>query len=177
MNALQSRPPVIETARLRLVALLPTEIEALMEGDTERAGRLAGAQFPASWPDGAEAREGLPWHLRHLRADGAHAAWRIRVMVERETGIVIGSINLKGPPDAHGDVEVGWGVNEGWRRRGYAWEATTAVMHWAMSQPGVRRFCATIPADNLPSKSLARKLGMSRTAESRQGLPLWVTTS
>jgi hypothetical protein len=94
-------------------------------------------------------------------------------MVERESEIVVGSVNLKGPPDPHGDVEVGWGVNEDRQRRGYALEATAAVLKWAATQPGVRRFSATIPEENVPSQELAKKLGMVRTAEIRRSLPVW----
>jgi len=168
------RPPVIETARLSLVVLLPSEIEALIQGDTKRATQLAGATFPSAWPEDAEAQEGLTWHLRHLRADAAQQAWRIRVMVERESGVVVGSINLKGPPNAHGDVEIGWGVNEDRRRRGYAFEAASAVLKWAACEPGVRVFSATIPEDNVSSQELAKKLGMARTSETRRGLPVWI---
>ena len=145
----------------------------MIRGDTENAGRLAGATFPPGWPERVEAREGLSWHLRHLVGDAAQHAWRIRVIVERDSGIVVGSINLKGPPDAHGDVEVGWGVNDDRQRRGYALEATTAVLTWAAAQPGVRRFSATIPVANVPSQELAKKLGMTRTAEIRRNLPVW----
>ena len=173
----QRRPAGIETARLNLVVLMATEIEALIEGDTERAGRLAGARFPRDWPEEEQARDGLPWHLGHLKADARHQSWRIRIMVERESLLVVGSINLKGPPDAHGDVEIGWGVNADRRHRGYAFEATTAVLQWAESQPDVRRFSATIPEDNLASQGLARKLGMVRTSETRRDLPLWVRTA
>jgi RimJ/RimL family protein N-acetyltransferase len=144
MNPFQGRPAVIETTRLSLMVLLPSEIEALIDGDTERAGQLVGARFPAVWPKHMEAKEGLPWHLQYLRADAAQQEWRIRVMVERESGVVVGSINLKGPPDAHGDVEIGWGVNEDRRRRGYAFEATTAVLEWAASPPCVGSRCSRI---------------------------------
>jgi ribosomal-protein-alanine N-acetyltransferase len=168
------RPPDIKTARLNLVVLLPEEIEALIEGDTARAGRLAGMTFPLGWPDDAAARQGLEWHLRHLRADRAQRAWRIRVMVEHETSLVVGSVNLKGPPDAEGDVEIGWGVNEDRRRRGYAFEAAAATMTWAAGQAGVRLVSATIPETNLPSQALAQKLGMIRRGDLRRTLPLWV---
>jgi hypothetical protein len=96
------RLSTIETERLRLVVLLPEEVEALIAGDTERAGHLAGVVFPPGWPDEAEAMEGLPWHLRHLLADAAQIPWRIRVIVERSTSTVVGSINLKGPPSDTG---------------------------------------------------------------------------
>src|SRR5688572_5527551 len=121
------RPAAIETKRFRLVALFATEVEALVAGDAERASQLVGVTFPAGWPEEREAREGLPWHLRHLQADMAHVPWRIRVIVERVSGTAVGSINLKGPPNAVGDVEIGWGIVERCRLRGYATEVVSAV--------------------------------------------------
>ena len=171
---LGERPSIIETARLSLVVLLPNEIDALIAGDTRRAGELVGATFPDGWPHDEAPRSGLPWHLKHLRADVRQRAWRIRVIVERRTGVVVGSVNMKGPPDEGGDVEIGWGVSEEHRRRGYALEATAAVIGWAARQPGVESFSATIPETNLVSQRLAGKLGMTLTRHSRRDLPLWI---
>jgi RimJ/RimL family protein N-acetyltransferase len=171
------RPPVIETPRVRLVVLLPDEIRALIAGDTVGAGRAAAVRFPRGWPDDPEASDGLPWHLRHLEASESELPWRIRVVVEsapKEVARVIGSINLKGPPDREGDVEIGWGIDRDRRRRGLAFEAASAVMTWAAEQPGVRSLSATIPADNFASQRLAAKLGFAITTEARRGLPLWV---
>ena len=167
------RALAIETERLRLVVLLLEEVEALIAGDAERAGQLAGVEFPAGWPEEREAREGLPWHLRHLHADAEQVPWRIRVIVERCSGTVVGSINLKGPPSADGDVEIGWGIEERYRRRGYALEAAAAVVAWVSAQPGVKSLSATVPDDNAASLRLAAKLGMTRTSETRRGLPVW----
>lgn len=171
---ISSRPAAIESARLRLIVLLPQEMEALIGGDTARASQLTGATFPAGWPEAIDVREGLPWHMMHLMADPAQQAWRVRVIVERDTNLVVGGISLKGPPDTLGDVEIGWGVNADRRRRGYAFEAAVAVMRWAAGQPGVRQFSATIPKDNVASQALARKLGMRSGGEFRGNLQLWV---
>src|SRR5262249_38458216 len=149
------KPATIETERLRLVVLAAEEIRALIAGDTERASRLAGAAFPPGWPHEREPKEGLAWHLRHIEADAAHGAWRIRVIVERASEAVVGSINLKGPPDEAGDVEIGWGIVESRRRRGYALEASSAVLGWVLSQPGVRSVTATVPEDNAASERVA----------------------
>src|SRR5262249_43365224 len=112
-------------------------------------------------------------HLEQLEANGRHRAWRIRVVVERVTGTVVGSVNLKGPPDEEGDIEIGWGITQGWRRRGYAFEAASAVMHWAMSQPGVTSVTAIIADDNFISQHLAAKLGLARTGRIRREKPVW----
>ena len=108
-----------------------------------------------------------------LQADRNQLSWRIRAIVKRSSNTVVGSINLKGPPQADGDVEIGWGLNEDARGKGYATEASAAVIEWAQQQPGVSSISATIPDDNYPSQWLAKRLGLTRTSETRRGLPLW----
>lgn len=162
------RPPNIETERLVLVVLLPEDLEALIAGDLERAARLAGYTF---MPD-PELGD-LPWHLSALRRDSNQLSWRIRVIVERSSNTVVGSINLKGPPTADGDVEIGWGLIDRARKQGYATEAATAVINWALQQPRVNSVSATVPDDNHPSRRVAVRLGLMRTSETRRNLPLW----
>ena len=162
------RPPNIQTERLLLVALMPEDIEALIARDFGRFAALSGFRFPPDNPDIGD----LAWHLRAIRADERHLPWRMRVIVERSSKTVVGSINLKGPPSA-GDVEIGWGLIEEVRGRGYATEASAAVIQWARQQAGVSSISATIPDDNYSSQRLAKRLGLTRTSETRRDLPLW----
>ncbi len=168
-----ARPARIGTARLVLVALLPSEIRALIDGDWARASSEAGVVFPQGWPESDEVRKGLSWHLGFLESDERQRAWRIRVVVERETNAVVGSVNLKGIPDADGDAEIGWGITESRRRRGYALEAVSGVIAWALAQPSAKLITAAIAEDNLVSQHLARKLGFVPTARIRRDRPVW----
>jgi [ribosomal protein S5]-alanine N-acetyltransferase len=128
------RPMDIQTERLILRVILPDEIESLSAGDVHRVELANGFRYP---PDDPNRGLDLGWHLRALRADPKQLPWRIRLILERSSNTVIGSINLKGAPDAEGDVEIRWGLNEGSRGHGYATEAAAAVMQWAFQQPGV----------------------------------------
>jgi ribosomal-protein-alanine N-acetyltransferase len=166
---LMQRPPNITTERLLLLALLPEDIEALIARDFGRFAGLTGFRFPPDNPDIGD----LNWHLKAIQADDRHLPWRMRVIVERSSNAVVGSINLKGPPNAAGDVEIGWGLIESVRGKGYATEASAAVIKWAQQQPSVCSISATIPDDNYPSQHLAKKLGMTRTSELRRDVPLW----
>jgi len=163
------RPPYIQTERLVLVALLPEDLEALIAGNLELFSVLTGFRFPPDNPNIGDLR----WHLRAIQNDNQHLPWRVRVIVERLSNTVVGSINLKGPPSASGDVEIGWGVIEKFRRTGYATEASAALITWAVQQPGVSSISATIPDDNYPSQRLAKRLGLIRTTDTRRNLPLW----
>jgi RimJ/RimL family protein N-acetyltransferase len=102
-------------------------------------------------------------------------ARRVRVIVERSSKTVIGSINLKGPPAPGGDGEIGWGLVEQHRRRGYAFEAAAAVIAWAMGQDGVVSISATVPEHSERSQRLAARPGLVRTGETRRDLPIWRT--
>ena len=167
---MNQRPVNIETERLLLVCLLPEDIEALIAGDAKRVAHQTGFTFP---PDDPNLGVDLPWHLRALLADRNQLAWRIRVIVERSSNTVVGSINLKGPPNADGNVEIGWGLNENARRKGYATEASAAVINWAINQRGVTSVSATIPDENCASQRLAARLGLIRTNETRRSFPVW----
>jgi [ribosomal protein S5]-alanine N-acetyltransferase len=167
---MNDRPANIETERLLLVTLLPEEIESLIAGYAERVALVTGFTFP---PDDPNRGVDLSWHLRALQADRNQLPWRIRVIVERSSKTVVGSINLKGPPNTAGDVEIGWGLNEDARGKGYATEASTAVINWVSKQPGVTTVSATIPDDNYASQRLAARLGFARTSNIRRDLPIW----
>lgn len=57
--------------------------------------------------------------------------WEI---IRRDTGECVGGIGFKGVPDERGQVEVGYGVDEPHRRRGFATEAAAALCRWALEQ-------------------------------------------
>jgi RimJ/RimL family protein N-acetyltransferase len=164
------RPEDIQTERLILSVLMPDEIDALLAGDIPYVEQAMGLRYPLDDPNrGVD----LNWHLRSMRADSNQIPWRIRVIVERSSNTVIGSINGKGPPDDRGDFEIGWGLNQDAQGKGYASEAAAAVVQWAFQQPGVCSVSATIPDDNIASQQVAQRLGFTRTVEIRRGLPIW----
>jgi RimJ/RimL family protein N-acetyltransferase len=66
-----------------------------------------------------------------------------------------------------------WGLNEDARGKGYATEASAAVIKWVHEQPGVVTVTATIPTHNYASQRLAARLGFSRTRDIRGDLPVW----
>jgi RimJ/RimL family protein N-acetyltransferase len=164
---------ILRTARLDLVPATLESLELVIAGEYRRAGHQLGVTIPEGWPHEREPIEGLPWHLRALHEDPASIEWRIRLVVLRLQMLVIGSINLKGPPDSDGMVEIGWGVTAEHRNRGIAMEATQAVIEWVLEHDGVRRVIATIPRDNHASQRVAGRLGMALTQEVRRGLPVW----
>ena len=58
-----------------------------------------------------------------------------------------------------GELEIGWRIRSDCWRRGYAEEAARAVIKWAIEQTAAHRLVARIAPANLPSRSLAGKIG------------------
>lgn len=72
--------------------------------------------------------------------------------------ISIGNLSFKGLND-DGIVEIGYGINEEYAGNGYATEAVSAMVSWALSQPGVFRIEAETEPDNLASQRVLAKSG------------------
>lgn len=79
-------------------------------------------------------------------------------VIERATGAWVGRI---GPwqPEGWPGTEVGWGVARAYAGTGYATEAATAAMDYAVDVLGWTRIIHTIDPANTPSIRLAERLG------------------
>jgi [ribosomal protein S5]-alanine N-acetyltransferase len=164
---------ILQTPRLDLLPATNEFMKMVIAEEYTHAGELLGVIVPEGWPFEEAPRAGLSIHLAAIEEEQSEFLWRIRLIVLRSIRTVIGSINLKGPPEIKGGiVEIGWGVSFEYRRQGIATEAAQAVIDWVLSQPGVRRVIATIPDNNLASKDLAKRLGMQCTREVHRDLPV-----
>ena len=83
-----------------------------------------------------------------------------RLVVERETGLVVGGIGLFGPPE-DGRVEFGYGIVESRRGKGYATEAARAMVALALGLPDVAEVVAGVDPTNTASVRVLEKAGLS----------------
>lgn len=163
---------VLRTPRLTLI---PATRETLRAGIAGPAalGRVLGASVPSDWPPEHLDANALTWVLDRLTGAAEADSWWmywILVVPPPDTSdphaqpTLIGSCGFKGPPDGDGVAEVGYGVVPSHQRRGYASEATRAIVAWAFSR-GVKRIIAHTLPHLEPSLGVMRKVGM--TFESR----------
>jgi ribosomal-protein-alanine N-acetyltransferase len=157
----------LRTARLELVPMTLAMVEAVMLGRRESSEHLARARMPERWPNHELIERAFPVSLDDLRAEPAARLWGARVMV---AGVepdrrVVGSIVFHGRPAEDGVAEIAYGVEEGSQRQGYATEAVTACVDWALGQPGVRAVQATTFAWHHPSLRVIANVGMVRVGE------------
>ena len=125
-------------------------------------------RIPADWPD-AELAELLPVYANRLREDPDALGYGTWVLVERASRTVVGSAGFLGSPTSEGAVELGYGVHDEHRNRGYATEAARALVAWALVQDGVVQVTARCRPANAAS---IRVLGEGRSrADRRAGRP------
>lgn len=148
----------------------PTFLEALLNGRREDALAILGAEMPGDWPDRHD--EGfLRLRLSQMLQDLQMQQWSVRAAVLPESNrAMIGHVGFHGPPGTNGPkrrdaLEIGYTVFPPFRGRGYATEAAVALMDWAETEHGVRRFIASVSPENDPSLAIVRKLGFVQTGE------------
>jgi [ribosomal protein S5]-alanine N-acetyltransferase len=101
----------------------------------------------------------VAWRAPQVRDDPSTNKWFIRWMVLRQSREIVGSLSFHGPPDDRGMLEIGLGVHEAFRRRGYGREALLGMWGWASRQPGVAVFRYTVSPENVASVGLVTNLG------------------
>jgi [ribosomal protein S5]-alanine N-acetyltransferase len=149
--------PRLRAERLGLLPLDPRAAAALPD-DRALAARVIGAQLAVNWP----ARDLLDVLPMQAAASPENACFGVWVIIERLTGIVVGDIGFFGPPGPDHVVEVGYSVVPDRRRRGYATEAASTLIAWALGQPGISVVVAGCDSTNLPSVRTLEGLGFSR---------------
>jgi [ribosomal protein S5]-alanine N-acetyltransferase len=150
----------LRTERLLLAPFEAPAIQALLESDQPLLERLTGFRFPTPLGPPPLTEEVLPLVRARLQADPASLGWWTWLTVEQASGMVTGAIGFGGPPDDEGAVMIGYATYPGAASHGFATEATRALVHWALEQPGVTRVCASIPPENAPARRVAEKVGM-----------------
>jgi RimJ/RimL family protein N-acetyltransferase len=148
----------LTTDRLDLVACTPEIAQADLEGDRARLSELLGARVPEGWPPDlwteAALRHQLVWMAQEPDATG----WGTWYVVRRKDPLLVGAVGLKGRP-RDGTVEIGYTLVPEAQGRGYATEASRALVGFALADPEVRRVVAQTQPHHAPSIRVMERLG------------------
>ena len=158
-----------DTARIDLaVSLVPCDLELLdaAVGDAAALARILDAEVADGWAV-------FPAALRSMRdavaADPQSARWGTRLIVVRAPRTLVGFAGFKGPPDAHGAVEIGYSVAPAWEGRGVATAAVAGLLREAWAATGVRRVIAHTLPEAGASVRVLEKSGFVRDGENLDG--------
>jgi RimJ/RimL family protein N-acetyltransferase len=157
---LQADGPVIETGRLILRAWSAADIAP----NTAMLSDPPTARFIAA--DGkAVTSELAGWRNAAVMAGhwALHGAGMF-VVEEKSTGKFVGRVGPWFPPGWPG-FEVGWGIAQEFRGRGYAVEAARASIDWVFATFEIAEIMHCIDVENAPSQGVALRLGARKDKE------------
>ena len=153
-----TRTTILTTRRLRVRNWLPTDVEAYH--------KHCNTEEVMEYLDGPgtkrEVRREVAWYQQHQARHG-HTFWVVERKWDRALLGFCGIIRVwerESPLD--GKLEIGWRIRADKWRRGYAFEAATAVIDWAEWELSGHFLYARIHEENSASQGLAKKLGMRR---------------
>jgi RimJ/RimL family protein N-acetyltransferase len=146
--------------------MTPEFLEAVLDGDRERAAETLDVELPDDFP-GEGIMRFLALRLSQMRRDERFLQWCPHAVVL--DGQMIGHAGYHGPPGVNANqsadaVEIGYTIEEPWRGHGYATAAATELLRRA-EERGVRHYVASATPDNEPSLAIIRKLGFRQTGE------------
>jgi RimJ/RimL family protein N-acetyltransferase len=139
---------VLKTQRLRLVLESSEEILARV--------RL----MPPEWRN-----EVSPEWLARITATKTPSPWTHGFRIEDLSGQAVGSCGFKGPPDPEGVLELAYGIDPPFQRKGYATETVKALTIFAFSFETVKRVRAHTVSTNEASRGVLRKCGFQLLGE------------
>lgn len=123
------------------------------------------------WPDN-EFLDLLPKIISQLDKTGDPNGFTSYLILEKAEHTVIGDAGFKSPPDKLGEVNLGYGLIESKRKKGYATEAAQALVNWAFQHQEVKAITANCYIGNEPSVRLLEKLG-AKKLNIQNGLINW----
>lgn len=138
---------MIETNRLIIYAASEEQMRSFIDTQTVDVLKAAYSEM-------------LSGCLAHPNQWEWYAIW----MIELKDGTHIGELCFKGISD-EGIAEIGYGIAEEYRCRGYATEAVSALGDWALEQTGAECITAEVEESNIASQKVLKKAGFTPTGE------------
>jgi RimJ/RimL family protein N-acetyltransferase len=94
--------------------------------------------------------------------------WVVLAVERQEDGLLLGDVTIFLRSVEHRQAEVGWVFHPDAGGRGYASEASRALIDLAFDDLGAHRVFARTDLRNAPSSALCRRLGMRQEAHFRE---------
>jgi RimJ/RimL family protein N-acetyltransferase len=154
----------LETEKLILETMELPALDATMKcdyGALRELGYVADSGWP--WQIFAEA---VPYFIDLVVQNGGNNGFGPWICIEKNSRRVVGSVGFFGNPDERGHVEAGFGTMPAEQRKGYCFEAMTALISWAFSQPQVMDVGAECRNANTAGTKLLIKLGFEKETDS-----------
>lgn len=153
-NYMREAPSILETERLRLREFVPADLDAvtLVLGDPETM-----RYYPQPFD-----RAGVAAWIERNRVRYHEHGYGLWALVLKSSGEVVGDCGLISQRvEEHDEVEVGYHVRKDLWNQGLATEAARACRDYGFQKLGVGRLISLIRPENIPSRRVAEKNGMT----------------
>jgi RimJ/RimL family protein N-acetyltransferase len=150
----------LQTDRLELIPLTARQLRLWLDDLRALEAELSCAYRGEPLDDffGKIVRKQIEKTEQHPERWLYHTVWLI---LRKSDRVVVGSCDLKGPPDANSEVEVGYGLGEECQGSGYMTEAIRALCGWALGQDEVAHVIAETEPGNVKSENVLRRVGFA----------------
>ena len=154
---------IIKSERL---TLLPFTIQICTELLNNEYTSIANLDLKRgiNWPDD-DILETLPRIIKNLNKVGTPTGFESWMIIKTDTKEIIGDIGFKGFNRITSSADIGYGIIEAERRKGYAEEACNTLINWAFLSNDLEYITASCFIDNIGSANLLKKLNFEFIAE------------
>lgn len=149
----------IQTSRLTLLPFT-TDICEESLSDSFAAIESLGIYPGNGWPD-AETIDTLPRIINNLNKVSQPTGFESWMIIETNSNLLIGDIGFKGLPNDNGQIDLGYGIIENERRKGFALEAAAGLLQWAFEHKNVNAVTASCHISNTGSQKILSLLNFS----------------
>ena len=146
---------MIETKRLKIYAASKEQMETFIAAQSIDVLKAAYTEM-------------LNGSLAHPDMWEWYAIW----MIERKDGTHIGELCFKGI-DKNGAAEIGYGIADCYQGNGFATEAVTAIVDWALNQNIVHCVTDEVEKENIASIRVIEKSGFTLTDKIGEEGPIY----
>ena len=165
---------ILETEKLKLIPLDAQNFRWSIE-DRRKMERNLGVKITDTEleePVKKAMRTSLKMVLENKKDYLWFTSWEIvlKKELDKKENRIIGGLCFKGCPDEKGRVEIGYGMQNEYRCKGYMTEAVKELINWAFSFNHVTEVIAETEKDNLPSYRVLEKAGMQKYQENEKML-------
>ena len=158
----------LKTERLILVPFTKQICENILNSDFSDLIKL-GFYKGKSWPD-EDVIETLPKIIDNLSPLEAPTGFESWMIIKADTLEIIGDAGFKGFNDDEKNADIGYGIIQEERKKGYAEEAVKGLIKWAFSQETVKEITANCAHDNQNSINLLNKLNFTKEKQDNEML-------
>jgi len=86
-------------------------------------------------------------------------------VISKDENKMVGALCFVGEPNEEGEVEIGYGTYEEFRKRGFMTEAVGGMIKWAEKQPNIRSIIASTEKSNIDSFSVLERNNFIKSGE------------